>query len=70
MIIYTLVPPKVSLEIGNTLNAQNIKEEDDVYFECKILANPVHHKITWKHNVSNIIIIRKKNENILKQNDS
>ncbi|KAF7990771.1 hypothetical protein HCN44_000576 [Aphidius gifuensis] len=43
-------PPKVSLEIGNTLNAQNIKEEDDVYFECKILANPVHHKITWKHN--------------------
>ncbi|XP_011303548.1 nephrin-like [Fopius arisanus] len=43
-------PPKVDLEIGNTLNAQNIKEEDDVYFECKVRANPQHHRITWHHN--------------------
>ncbi|CAG5106044.1 Similar to Cadm1: Cell adhesion molecule 1 (Rattus norvegicus) [Cotesia congregata] len=43
-------PPKVQLEIGNTLNAQNIKEEDDVYFECKVRANPEHNRITWKHN--------------------
>lgn len=42
----------MQLEIGNTLNAQNIKEEDDVYFECKVRANPEHNRITWKHNVS------------------
>ncbi|XP_024936549.1 nephrin isoform X2 [Cephus cinctus] len=43
-------PPKVSLHLGSTLNAENIKEGDDVYFECKVRANPEHHKITWRHN--------------------
>ncbi|TGZ45921.1 Turtle-like protein A [Temnothorax longispinosus] len=45
-------PPKVQLHLGSTLNAENIKEGDDVYFECKVRANPEHHKITWRHNVS------------------
>ncbi|XP_014477343.1 PREDICTED: nephrin-like [Dinoponera quadriceps] len=43
-------PPKVQLHLGSTLNAENIKEGDDVYFECKVRANPEHHKITWRHN--------------------
>ncbi|XP_011496535.1 PREDICTED: cell surface glycoprotein MUC18 [Ceratosolen solmsi marchali] len=43
-------PPKVQLELGSTLKAENIKEGDDVYFECKVRANPEHHKITWRHN--------------------
>ncbi|CAD1469492.1 unnamed protein product [Heterotrigona itama] len=43
-------PPKVQLHLGNTLNAEKIKEGDDVYFECKVRANPEHHKITWRHN--------------------
>ncbi|XP_014218538.1 synaptogenesis protein syg-2-like isoform X2 [Copidosoma floridanum] len=43
-------PPRVQLELGNTLKAENIKENDDVYFECKVQANPQHHKITWRHN--------------------
>ncbi|XP_003702634.2 sidestep III [Megachile rotundata] len=43
-------PPKVQLHLGSNLNAEKIKEGDDVYFECKVLANPAHHKITWKHN--------------------
>ncbi|KAG7204013.1 hypothetical protein KM043_001875 [Ampulex compressa] len=43
-------PPKVQLHLGSTLNAENIKQGDDVYFECKVRANPEHHKITWKHN--------------------
>ncbi|XP_025154526.1 contactin-1a isoform X4 [Harpegnathos saltator] len=43
-------PPKVQLHLGSTLNAKNIKEGDDVYFECKVRANPEHHKITWRHN--------------------
>lgn len=40
------------LHLGSTLNAEKIKEGDDVYFECKVRANPEHHKITWRHNVS------------------
>ncbi|XP_066591328.1 protein turtle homolog A-like [Prorops nasuta] len=43
-------PPKVQLHLGSTLKAENIKEGDDVYFECKVRANPDHHKITWRHN--------------------
>ncbi|XP_020289986.1 nephrin-like isoform X2 [Pseudomyrmex gracilis] len=43
-------PPKVQLYLGSTLKAENIKEGDDVYFECKVRANPEHHKITWRHN--------------------
>lgn len=45
-------PPQVVLHLGSTLNAEDIKEGDDVYFECNIKANPKQHKITWYHNVS------------------
>ncbi|KAJ4448416.1 hypothetical protein ANN_10432 [Periplaneta americana] len=43
-------PPQVTLQLGNTLNPDTIKENDDVYFECNIRANPKEHKITWLHN--------------------
>ncbi|CAG9764806.1 unnamed protein product [Ceutorhynchus assimilis] len=43
-------PPQVVLHLGSTLNAEDIKEGDDVYFECNIKANPKQHKITWYHN--------------------
>ncbi|CAG2057166.1 unnamed protein product [Timema podura] len=43
-------PPLVSLQLGNTLNPDDIKEGDDVYFECNIRANPKEHKIVWLHN--------------------
>lgn len=52
---FSPVPPKVQLHLGSTLNAENIKEGDDVYFECKVRANPEHHKITWRHNVSSTV---------------
>lgn len=45
-------PPQVVLHLGSTLNPDDIKEGDDVYFECNIRANPKQHKITWFHNVS------------------
>ena len=45
--------PSSSLSLGKSLNASNIKEGDDVYFECGVRANPAPYKITWKHNVSN-----------------
>ncbi|KAL0270121.1 UNVERIFIED_CONTAM: hypothetical protein PYX00_007628 [Menopon gallinae] len=43
-------PPQVTLRLGNTLNPDDIKEGDDVYFECEIRANPREHKIIWFHN--------------------
>ncbi|XP_066996911.2 uncharacterized protein [Anabrus simplex] len=43
-------PPLVSLQLGSTLNPDDIKEGDDVYFECNIEANPKEKKITWLHN--------------------
>lgn len=45
-------PPIVVLCLGSTLNADDIKEGDDVYFECHVKANPHWRKLTWLHNVS------------------
>ncbi|XP_011496554.1 PREDICTED: hemicentin-1 [Ceratosolen solmsi marchali] len=42
--------PIVSLRLGSTLSAEDIKEGDDVYFECQIKANPPWSKLTWIHN--------------------
>ena len=43
--------PSSTLTLGSNLNASNIKEGDDVYFDCKVHASPPPYKITWKHNV-------------------
>ena len=43
--------PSSTLTIGSNLNASNIKEADDVYFDCKVQASPAPYKITWRHNV-------------------
>ncbi|CAH1164164.1 unnamed protein product, partial [Phaedon cochleariae] len=45
-------PPQVVLHLGNTLNPEEIKEGDDVYFECSIRANPKQHRISWYHDGS------------------
>ncbi|XP_063383195.1 hemicentin-2-like [Cydia fagiglandana] len=42
--------PVLAMSLGSTLNANDIKEGDDVYFECNIRANPKEHRITWFHN--------------------
>lgn len=34
------------------MNPEDIEEGDDVYFECKVNANPSAYKVVWKHNVS------------------
>ncbi|VVC88197.1 unnamed protein product [Leptidea sinapis] len=47
--------PVVSMTLGSTLNANDIKEGDDVYFECNIRANPKEHRITWYHNEQQVI---------------
>ncbi|XP_050669556.1 hemicentin-1-like [Leptidea sinapis] len=53
-------PPVVSLSLGSTLNPNEIKEGDDVYFECSVRANPKEHRISWYHNdkpvVHNVVL--------------
>jgi len=34
------------------VNAQDLEEEDDIYFTCSVNANPPAYKLTWWHNVS------------------
>ena len=46
--------PTASLKLGSSLNASNIKEGDDVYFECSVNSNPRPNKIVWMKDVSTI----------------
>lgn len=50
--------PVVSLKMGSNLNPEDIKEGDDVYFECNIRANPKAYKLSWYHNVSSHPIVK------------
>ncbi|XP_045132092.1 uncharacterized protein LOC123516607 isoform X3 [Portunus trituberculatus] len=42
--------PRLSLAAGLNLDMEDIKEGDDVYFECGIKANPPVFKVQWFHN--------------------
>ncbi|XP_037924795.1 synaptogenesis protein syg-2 isoform X2 [Hermetia illucens] len=42
--------PTIQLDLGSNLNPEDIEEGDDVYFECKVNANPAAYKVIWKHN--------------------
>ncbi|CAD6209059.1 GSCOCG00003705001-RA-CDS, partial [Cotesia congregata] len=46
--------PIIRLELGSKMNPDDIEEGDDVYFECKVRANPEAYKVVWKHNVLEI----------------
>lgn len=48
--------PILHLSLGSNLNPDDIEEGDDVYFECKVNANPSAYKVLWKHNVSFCLI--------------
>ncbi|XP_012285375.1 hemicentin-2 [Orussus abietinus] len=39
--------PVVSIKLGSSLNPNDINEGDDVYFECKVKANPKVYKLSW-----------------------
>ncbi|CAB3252849.1 unnamed protein product [Arctia plantaginis] len=41
--------PIVDLKMGSNLNPDEIKEGDDVYFECTVKANPKTHRLVWFH---------------------
>lgn len=44
--------PIVTLKMGSSLNPDDIKEGDDIYFDCHIQSNPKPYKLAWYHNVS------------------
>ncbi|XP_045465735.1 nephrin isoform X2 [Harmonia axyridis] len=46
-VFYAPIP---MLTLGSNLNPDDIEEGDDVYFECKVNANPWAYKVLWKHN--------------------
>lgn len=46
------VVPILTLKLGSNLDAENIRENDDCYFECQIRSNPWVYKVVWLHNVS------------------
>jgi len=46
------VVPILHLQLGTNMNPDDIEEGDDVYFECKVHANPGAYKVVWRHNVS------------------
>ena len=50
------VVPILHLQLGSNMNPDDIEEGDDVYFECKVHANPGAYKVVWKHNVSQEIV--------------
>lgn len=54
--------PVVTLKMGSSLNPDDIKEGDDVYFECNIRSNPKAYKLAWFHNVSIYFIYTKINK--------
>ncbi|XP_065089794.1 hemicentin-1-like [Ochlerotatus camptorhynchus] len=41
--------PLVTIQLGSTLVADDIKEGDDVYFECHVESNPSWKKLLWFH---------------------
>jgi hypothetical protein len=47
--------PDVQLTLGSNLMAANIKEGDDVYFDCRASALPPVTRLEWFHNVSRTI---------------
>lgn len=50
--LFSADPPSVTLQLGPSLNPDDIEEGDDCYFECIIKANPPTYKVVWRHNVS------------------
>lgn len=50
------VAPIVLLRIGSSSELKDIKEGDDVYFECNVRSNPTNFKLTWYHGVNMLSI--------------
>jgi hypothetical protein len=47
--VHVMYKPRLTLSLGRTLNPNEIKEGDDVYFECLIVSNPAATRLEWFH---------------------
>ena len=43
--------PTAVIKLGGPLVLDRIEEGHDIYFECKVHANPPANSILWRHNV-------------------
>lgn len=43
--------------MGPSLNPDDIKEGDGVYFECDVKSNPKPYKLIWYHDVSALFVL-------------
>ncbi|XP_037793490.1 nephrin-like [Penaeus monodon] len=41
--------PMVTMSLGRSLDPDNLKEENDIFFDCKVDANPDPYKVEWWH---------------------
>ncbi|XP_018028208.1 uncharacterized protein LOC108683407 [Hyalella azteca] len=48
--ITVLYSPRVSLRLSPLLNISNINENDDVFLDCDVMANPAVTLLKWHHN--------------------
>ncbi|CAG9133456.1 unnamed protein product [Plutella xylostella] len=56
--ISVVYPPVVKLRLGSSLAAGDIKEGDDVYFECHVRANPPARKLSWLHDGQSVALLQ------------
>uniref|UniRef100_A0A1B0EVK6 Putative b-cell receptor cd22 n=1 Tax=Lutzomyia longipalpis TaxID=7200 RepID=A0A1B0EVK6_LUTLO len=61
-------PPIVTLRLGSTLSAEDIKDGEDVYFECHVQANPQWRKLYWLHD--GIILTHNASARVIRSNQS
>ncbi|XP_055644329.1 neural cell adhesion molecule 1-like [Toxorhynchites rutilus septentrionalis] len=66
--IEVVYPPIVALRLGSTLSADDIKDGDDVYFECHVQANPPWRKLHWLHD--GIMITHNASARVIRSNQS
>ena len=43
--------PKVSLNLGKSIEMNKIKEGEDIYLECSVDSRPPPYKLFFKHQV-------------------
>ncbi|XP_055708974.1 nephrin-like [Phlebotomus papatasi] len=61
-------PPIVTLRLGSTLSAEDIKDGEDVYFECHVQANPQWRKLYWLHD--GVILTHNASARVIRSNQS
>ena len=54
---FFLDPPVVELNLGHSVDIDNIREGDDIVFDCDVEANPHPINIYWVFKVNKTILI-------------